>query len=400
MSNTRQVVLIVNAALPYNRKIIQGVSDYAEEVGNWALYVEEDPLRRLPDFRVWPFDGTIANLFSRKTQALPKGLKTPLVRVGGGEGWGDPALANAYFEPDNEATGRLAAEHLIDQGYKRLAFYSLSRNQIAPWPKDRPAWPEERAEAFKKRADEAGLPCSVYIGRHSAAHGWEDLHLELSAWLDSLEKPVGLMVCNDAWALHVLTVCQNMGVRVPEDIAVIGVDNDEMLCELSHPPLSSVQHGIRVGYQAAALLDQLMSGNKAPQLRFVLQPEGVVTRRSTDPLLIEDAQVAAAVRFIREHASDRIQVPDVVQAVNVSRSTLRTRFKAVMGRTIHAEIQRVQLEHAKQLVTASSLPLKQVATRSGFKHTEYMITLFRQQFGQTPAEYRKRSRRSDLGMER
>jgi LacI family transcriptional regulator len=393
MCKTRQVALFVNAATPYDRKIIRGVSDYAGEVGGWTLYIEEDPLRRLPELRVWPFDGAIANFHSRKVAMVAKGLKTPLVRTGGGYGWGDPALANVYFEPDNEAIARLAAEHLIDRGFTRLAFCSLSRSQIAPWPKDRLAWPEERAQAFKRRASEAGLPCSVYTGRHSAARRWAELQHELCGWLDSLEKPVGLMACNDARALHVLAACRNMGLRVPDDIAVIGVDNDEMLCELSNPPLSSVdQAARRLGYQAAAMLDRLMSGKKAPQLRFIVPPEGVVTRRSTDSLVIEDAEVAAVVRFIREHACNRIQVPDVVKMVDVSRSTLRTRFKAVMGRTIHAEIQRVQIEHARQLVVTSSLPLKQIAVRAGFRHVQYMTTLFRQHFGQTPAEYRKRSR--------
>lgn len=393
MPGTREVALIVNAAMPYDRKNIQGVVDYAEKLGNWILYVEEDLLRQWPQLRSWHGDGIIADFHNRDLADLPKGLDIPIVRIGGGHGWGDPAFGNAYFESDDEAIARLAADHLIERGAQRLAFCGLSRSQIASWPSERPAWPEVRARAFKRRASEAGLPCSVHIGRHSPDCRWADIQDELSTWLDSLEKPLGLMACNDIRALHVLTACRKIGVRVPDDVAVIGVDNDEMLCELSHPPLSSVEQGARrMGYQAAEMLDQLMSGGKVSQLTFVIPPEGVVTRRSTDSLMIKDVNVAAAVRFIRERACERIQVPDVVKAAKVSYSTLRTRFKAVMGRTIHAEIERMQIEQARRLVVTSSLTLKQIAVRTGFKQVQYMTRLFHRHFGQPPAKYRKRSR--------
>jgi LacI family transcriptional regulator len=393
MPKTREVALIVNAATTHDRKNIRGVVDYAERVGNWTLYVEEDPLRQWPGLHNWRGDGIIADFYGRKPAGLAKGLKIPLVRIGGGPGWGDPALAGAYFETDNRAIARLAAEHLIERGFRALAFCGLSRSQIAPWPKERPAWPEERAAAFQRQASEAGLPCSVYVDRRSTARRWADSQRELATWLASLEKPVGLMACNDARALHVLAACRNVGLRVPDEIAVIGVDNDEMLCELSNPPLSSVEQGTRrMGYQAAEMLDRLMSGGRAPQLKFVIPPDGVVTRRSTDALMIADANVAAAVHYIREHACDRIKVPNVVRAAKVSRSTLRTRFKAVTGRTIHAEIQRVQIEQARRLIATSSLTLKQIATRTGFRHVQYMTTLFRRYVGKTPAAYRRQWR--------
>ena len=388
MCKTRQVALIVNGATSYDRKNIQGVVDYAREVGNWSLYVEEDPSRstKLPDLRTWPGDGIIANFHARKVAEATCGLKIPLVRFGGRYHWGDPALAAAYFEPDNHSIARLAAGHLMDRGFTRLAYCGLPRSRTN-------AWSDERARAFNQLASEGGFPCWVYKGRQSTARKWADLRRELSAWLESLEKPLGLMACNDARALHVLEACRTIGARVPDDVAVIGVDNDEMMCELTNPPLTSVELGARrMGYQAAALLDQLMAGQRAPRLRFVLKPDGVVIRRSTDALVMKDAKVAAAVRFIRQHACDRIRVENVVQAAKVSRSALQARFKAVMGRTIHAEIQRTRLERAEQLVAHTDLPLKQIASRSGFKHVQHMTTLFRRHTGRTPAEYRRRSR--------
>jgi LacI family transcriptional regulator len=181
-------------------------------------------------------------------------------------------------------------------------------------------------------------------------------------------------------------------IQVPEDVAVIGVDNDEMICRLATPPLSSVQQGTwRLGYEAAKLLGQMMAGKKAPKHKYVIEPEGIVSRRSTDSLAIEDADVARAMRFIDEHASEGIKVPDVVEAVGGGRSTIERRFEAVMGRTIRAEIRRVQLERAKDLIASTDLPLKQIAATTGFGSIQHMTTLFRQQVGRTPAKYRRRA---------
>jgi LacI family transcriptional regulator len=191
----------------------------------------------------------------------------------------------------------------------------------------------------------------------------------------------------------VLEACRAVGARVPDDVAVIGVDNDEMICELTSPPMSSIEQGARrMGYEAAALLERLMRGRKTSQLRFVVEPEGVIARRSTDTLAVSDAEVAAAMRFIRDHACQRIHIDDVAEAIGLSRSSAERRFKAVMGRTIHAEINRVRFARAKQLVAESDLPLKQVSFQAGFRHVQYMTAIFRRRLGQTPKEYRTSSR--------
>jgi LacI family transcriptional regulator len=386
MARVRHIAVIVDAARPYDRKIIRGVAAYGKEAGNWSLYVEEDPLEKLPDLRTWRGQGIIANFDDRKVAAAVRGLRVPVVGVGGGYGWYDPATRIPYFLVDNQAIARLAAEHLLESGFRRLAYCGYPRTRINRWS-------EERAKAFQERAGQAGCPCSVYTGRYETARQWRSLQRGLTAWLRSLEKPLGLMACNDVRARHVLEACRTLGLRVPDDVAVIGVDNDEMICDLTDPPLSSVEQGATpMGYQAAALLDRLMSGKAATPLRFVVKPEGVVARRSTDTLAIDDPEMAQAVRFIRNHARERIRIDDVVKAVGVSRSTVERRFKAVMGRTIHAEIERVRLEHAKQLIATTDLPLKRVATQVGFKYVQYLTKLFRERLGQTPAEYRKQAR--------
>ncbi len=386
MPRLRHVALIIDAAKPYDRKIIQGVATYVHQRANWSLYVEEDPLHKLPDFKTWGGHGVIANFDARKVAEAVSHLKTPVVGVGGGFGWYDPKSRIPYFLPDNESIARMAFDHLVNQGFRRLAFYGFQRTRINRWS-------EERARVFQQCAQQRGIPCATYSGHHGRARRWRDLQRELAAWLDSLEKPVGLMACNDARARHVLEACRTLGVRVPEEVAVMGVDNDEMICELTTPTLTSIEQGARrLGYEAAALLDRLMQGRRVKRLRYPIPPVDIVTRRSTDALAIDDEELADAVAFIRQHACEGIQVHDVVRQVAISRSTLENRFKELVGRSVHAEIRRVQLQRAKHLVAASNVPLKHVASQCGFRSVQYMTVLFSRHLGQTPAEHRREAR--------
>ena len=386
MPEPRKVALIIDAAKPYDRKIIQGVATYVQQRGGWSLYVEEDPLTKLPDFRTWGGNGVIANFDARKVAQVVGGLDMPVVGVGGGYGWYDPETHIPYFVSDNERVSQLAAEHLIDRGFRRLAFYGFMPTRINRWS-------EDRADAFRRAARRARIPCVVHVEHHGRARRWSSLQKELVAWLHSVEKPVGLMACNDAGARHVLEACRTAGFSVPDDVAVVGVDNDEMICELTTPPLTSVEQGARqMGYQAAALLDRLMAGEKIRRLKYPVAPVEVVTRRSTDALAVDDEDVAQAVRFIRSNACRGIQVPDVVEIVAVSRSTLEANFQAVMGRTIGQEIRRVQFERARQLVAGTNLPLKQVAAQAGIGSVQYMSAVFSSRLGMPPGDYRRRGR--------
>ena len=397
MTANRQIILLLDTTSPYHRKIAQGVATYAHEQGNWYFhvvqdplenlpYLEQDPLETLPDLRSWRADGIIAALLSRRAAASVNALKIPTVGLEAEYGFGNLSTRVPFFATDNEAIGRLAAQNFIERGLKRLAFCGIPRNRMT-------GWSELRGRAFEQCARDAGLPCSVFTGEPSRGGKRLQLHQALSAWLQSLEKPVGLMACYDVRARHVLAACRGLNILVPEEVAVIGVDNDELMCELTSPPLSSIEQGARsIGHQAAELLDRMMSGSESSKLKNVVEPEGIITRRSSDTLAIADADVVAAVRFIQEKACTGIRVYDVVRAVAMARSALEARFKTVMGRTIHAEIQRIQVERARQLVAATNLPLKQVAVESGFAYIQHMTTIFRRHTGQTPGEYRKRSR--------
>lgn len=384
MAKTRRVAIVCNLTRPYDRGIIRGVAHYMHEVGNWSLYAEEDPIQKLPDLSAWQGDGLIVDFDDRKVAGALRDVKIPVVGIGGGYGWYDPGSKIPYFVTDNATIARIAADHLLDCGLSRFAYCGFPRTRVN-------GWSSERAEAFRSRVAEPGYPCSVYVGSHATARRWRDMQRGLVQWLESLEYPLGLMACNDARARHVLEACRTLGLRVPDEVAVIGVDNDEIMCELTRPPLSSVEQGtFQMGYEAAALLDYLMKNRRARQLQYLIPPEGLVARHSTDVLAVDDPDMATALRYIRQNACEGIQLRDVLDQVAVSCSTLEKRFRTVLGRTIHAEIQRVQIERVKRLLDTTSLSIQQVARRTGFSYVQYMTTVFRRTTGNTPAEYRAR----------
>jgi LacI family transcriptional regulator len=198
------------------------------------------------------------------------------------------------------------------------------------------------------------------------------------------------MACNDFRGTQALDACRRAGIAVPEEVAVVGVDNEELVCTLANPPLSSVVPNARsIGYEAAALLDRLMRGEPEPTTPLFIPPVEVITRLSTDVNAIADPEVATAMRFIREHACEGIAVADVLSQVPVSRSVLQRRFRGLLGRSIHGEIAGVRLQRAKQLLIETDLPLAAIAQRTGFSHVEYLCAAFRQATGLPPGTYRR-----------
>jgi len=344
--------------------------------------VEDDPQAKIPNFHHGHFDGVIADLDDPRIPKRLVGLAIPAVGVGAIRENCPWDLPISTVSTNNRRIAVLAANHLLERNLRSFAYCGMPGRTIDPWNR-------QRREAFVAHLREAGWNSSIYTGRHSASHSWEQLQEKLAIWLDRLPKPLGLMAANDARARHVLEACRRLQLRVPEDVAVIGVDNDELICNLAHPPLTSIVQGTeKIGHTAATLLDRLMSRRKRKTSHLLVDPVGIITRESTDLVATEDIVVSTALAFIRRHAADSIQVVDVARAAEVSRSTLDARFRRVVGRTVHEEIQRCQLNAAQQLLTTTNLSVEEVAQRSGFSSAQYMNAVFHRTLGQTPGGYR------------
>ncbi|MFK5924449.1 MAG: DNA-binding transcriptional regulator [Verrucomicrobiota bacterium] len=386
MPKERHVAVIVDATKPYDRKVISGLAEYVQQVGNWSLYVEEEPLDKLPDFRSWSGDGVIANFDDQRVFNAVRNLDVPVVGLGGGYGQYHPDMDICYLRTDNQKISQLAATLLIDRGFRNFAYCGMPKTPLNGWSK-------ERENSFTRYLSSRSYPCEIYNGRFTTTRQWRKLQNHLGSWLQKVQKPIGIMACNDARARHVLEACRNVGLSVPDEVAVIGVDNDELICELTQPPLSSIEQGAKhLGYEAAANLDKLMSSKRFKAFERTIEPVGVVERGSTDTLAFDDDAVTLALQIIRKRACDSIQVRDVIDAVMISRTSLETRFQKHTGRSIHSEIRRTQLSQAKKMLTAGNLPIKSVSQHCGFRTVQYFTTVFREEYGETPAAFQNARR--------
>jgi LacI family transcriptional regulator len=382
----RHVALIYDAKHPYDINVMSGVAAYLQRSGSrWNVYLEQRDLSRqhLPELRTWRCDGILADLDDPRVASQVLDSRIPAVAWGSGAGWYDPASGIPYFDSDNHAVARLVADHLLERGFRQFAFYGFSKSRIT-------GFSVQRGEAFGRCVRAAGCRLWVNTGPYEGLRKWEVLQRSLRSWLESLPKPIGLMAANDKAAHRVLEACRAGGIRVPEEVAVVGVDNDAMLCQLSHPPLSSVEQGARrVGYRAAELLERMMSGRRPGPRKYVIPPEGIVVRRSSDVMAVADEAIAAALAFIQARAGDGIKVQDVARAMPFSRSQLDRRFRSVVGRTMHDEIRRVRLNQVRRLLLDTPLPLKQIARRCGFRTVQHLTEVFSEIVGVAPGKFRR-----------
>jgi LacI family transcriptional regulator len=377
---TPHVALVIETSLASGRDILRGVARYVREHGRWSIYHEPRSLEQsVPRWlRNWDGDGIIARLQNTRIADAIVATKIPAVDVLGVVRRTGVPLSHV----DNALISRLAAEHFLERGFRRFGFCGLEGTN----------WSDERRDAFLRAVGHTGAECHVY--RLAAGRtNWESEQNHLAAWLESLPRPCAVMACNDPRGQKVLEACRRVGVRVPDEVAVVGVDNDEPICAISDPPLSSVvpDHE-RVGYEAAALLDQLWAGTLGTDAAVFVPPVGIVTRQSSDVLALSDREVAEAIRFIREHACQGVSVDEVCRELAFSRSTLQRRFRDLLGHTIHDEIVRVRLEHAEELLSTTDMPIATIALRCGFGRQEYLGAVFRARLGRTPASYRGHSR--------
>lgn len=290
----------------------------------------------------------------------------------------DRGVPSAVVE--DEAIGAQAADHLLDRGLEHFAAFAVHGHR----------WAARRVRGFADRVSPTGRRYHSRGERFQGpGAGLAVTDRDIGRWLRSLPMPVGVFTCCDPWGKLVVAAAEAAGLRVPEDVAIVGADNDEFTCELSHPPLSSVViPWNQVGVAGGQLLLQILSGRRVPpEHRIIVPPSGVAVRRSSDTVAVADSDVASALSYILNHAHHPIGVPDVVRHTGTYRRRLEQRFKLLVGRTIQQEIRRVRIELAKRLLATTDLPMPAVATAAGFANAKRLSEVFRAETGSTPTAY-------------
>ncbi len=374
-----RVALLIEASNAYGRGLLAGIHRHLQEQEPWTIFLPEHG-RGMPPLEMltgWRGEGVIARV---ETPAIAAAIKK--IQRGGPLAVVDVSAARLlpgvpYVETDDVAIARLAAEHFIERDFRHLAFLG----------DDRFRWSGNRRDAFAAAA--RGRSISVYEPRGRARdEAAEDAAIE--AWLVTLPKPVGLFACYDVRGRQAVEACRRAGLAVPDEVAVLGVDDDAVLCGLTSPPLSSViPDAISAGRLAAELLGALFRGERLDHDEWLLPPLGIATRQSTDVLAIDDELVATAVRQIRERACTGIKVADLVRSLGVSRRVLERRFLRRLGHTPHDEIARVRFRRVEQLLAGTDLPLTTIAARAGFRHPETMTVAFTRRHGLPPSRWRQ-----------
>jgi LacI family transcriptional regulator len=383
MPKVKKVVLLITPSREYTRGLLRGIAKYSRIQGLWAFYRPLDyrepkgKERLLPLLRAWEPDGILMREPHRIEDIIAMGIPTiscPYTRER------IPGITN--ITTDHVSVGKTGAEHLLERGFQQFAYCGFD-----DW-----WWSRRRGEFFGKTAEEAGYPTYFYPQPRSKAKRTWDKELPIIAdWLLTLPKPIGLMACNDDRGEWVIEAAKIAGLNVPDEVAIVGVDNDQLICDLCAPPLSSIVLNVeKAGYEAAALLDKVMAGERATRCDIHVRPTHVAIRQSTDVLAVDDVNVAAAIRFIRQHSKTVIQVSDVVDTVELSRRVLEKRFRAILGHSIHDEIRRTRVEQINQMLAETTMSISDIAHALGFSDVAHISRYFKRETGMSPFIYCKR----------
>jgi LacI family transcriptional regulator len=286
---------------------------------------------------------------------------------------------------DSATIGHMAAEHLLRCGFRHFAFCGY-----ASTPAEHTPWSRLRRESFSERLVKAGFEEPADHVLLPTRTDWQQERRALARWLESLPKPVGLMACNDDCGQQVMEACKLASQPVPDAVAVIGADNDELVCGLSDPAMSSVGVNFeRAGYEAGQALERLMCGSRGVSSKITVFATHVVARRSTDIVAVKDRQLAKALRFIRDHARKPLAVDEVVLATALSRRALERRFRREIGCSVLDEIRRARTDQIVKLLVETDLPVGEIAGSLGFEDVQHFARYFRAAKKVSPVAYRK-----------
>ncbi len=378
----RSVALVIETSNEYARGLLRGILRYQQEHEKWTIDLPEqhrgaDPPRWL---RTYSGHGIIARIETKSIARAVRATQLPAVDVSSAR-----EVPNIpWVETDDTKIAQLAVRHFLEKGFRHLAFCGESSFNWSRW----------RRDAFVAEAKKVGINPLVFdVDDDSSGTTWPHARRRLMRWIAELPEPCGLMAAYDSLARRLVDLCVQVSRPVPESVAILGVDDDPLLCQLATPPLSSViPDSEGAGYAAAEQLDAIMSGKKIQRLKTLLPPLGIATRQSTDTLAVDDQNISKAAHYILAHACDGIQVGDVVEQTKLTRRTLETRFKKVLNKTPHELITITRLSKAERLLRETTLTLDQIAARCGLEYPEYLSVLFRKHRNMTPGEYRQQHR--------
>lgn len=379
----RRVALIIESSNEYARKIIHGVHNFTRENRQWSISYREHQ-RGNPDLTWldnWDGDGILARIENERIAEIVRNHRLPTVDLSSFRLLRDIP----YVETDDREFAYLAAKHLLSKNFRFFAFCGDSRYN----------WSKQRESHFIRFIREQGYPCYVFDSNRQERY-ISEVRQKMTEWVERLPKPIGIMACFDNQGQELLEACRMANISVPFSVAVVGCDNDELICELSEPSMSSIiPNAVKTGYYAASLLEQMMNGETLDQLEYLFGPVGIQARQSTDVFATNDKLVVAALDYIYKNACSGIKVRDVLDRVYLSRRSFEARFMKNIGKTPHEVIQEVKIKYAKELLEETDLTVDEIASRTGFGYAEYFCVAFKRVTSLPPGEYRRQNSKAN-----
>ena len=378
--SNQHVGILVETDDTWGRNVAEAVCRFGHDAG-WSVLIgprDEQGRLRLP--KVWAGHGVIASLRTPSIIRHLKNLRLPTVDVS------SMATKEAWFAriaTDDQARAKIALEHLRSRGIDHFACYAPPIGRYS----------DDRSRAFESAVEKAGYTCETYSNKDEETAGWLTNYTKARQWLAMLPKPLGVFAADPYPARQLVEICAAASIHVPDEVAVLSGDDDELLCNVASPQLSSIELAShRIGESAAQLLQRLMKGSKVPTTTTLIPPLRVRPRHSTDILAIDDPEIAGVLRYIREHAKEGISVADILRAFPLSRRTLEKRFREIINRSPAEEIRRARFEYACRLLLDTDKSISAIAHASGFASGAGLSQAFQQRFEETPGRYRQSRR--------